>query len=96
MIRRLAVTALLCTALALLGGCSKTHRIQIESDTCWAGFVNNDLSIADCGNATYKIVGLLQCVRVQKTTSTGYLRVRIDSRPWADATGTLGQVQVCE
>jgi hypothetical protein len=80
----------------LLGGCSKKYQIEIESDTCWTGSVNNDQSITDCGNSRYKVVGALRCVRLTKTTANGYLRVRIDGRPWAETTEANGTVQACE
>ena len=94
--KRFAVLLLLCATLLAADGCSKTHKVEIESDTCWTGTVNYELSISDCGNATYKIVGRLQCVRLTRSTASGYLRVRIDNRPWAETTPSITQVQVCD
>lgn len=82
-------------ALLASGGCSKRYRIQIESDTCWDGVIDEGQTIFDCGNASYKVIGALSCVRVQKKTDNGYVRVRIDSGPWAETSAPLGVVQVC-
>lgn len=94
----LFVTCLLLAALSLaLGasGCSKRYRVQVESDTCWDGVIDEGQAIYDCGNATYKVIGTMKCVRVQKKTNAGYVRVRIDGGPWAETTDPLGIVQVC-
>ena len=90
----LLLAAILAAALAA-GGCSKRYRIEVQSDTCWNGVIDEGQSIFDCGNSSYKVVGALKCVRVQKTTSDGYVRVRIDSGPWAETSDPLGIVQVC-
>ena len=93
---RLLIPAVLVVSLVSLSGCSKTYQIQIQSDTCWSGTVNDSRSFSDCGNATYKVSGTLHCVRVSRVTPTGALRVRIDDRPWAEATTTVSTVQACE
>lgn len=96
--RTLVLPLLLAAALAaaLAGsGCSKRYRIEIQSDTCWDGVIDRGQTIFDCGNSSYKVIGALNCVRVQKRTSNGYLRVRIDGGPWAETTDPLGIVQVC-
>lgn len=82
-------------AAAATGGCSKRYRIEIQSDTCWNGVIDEGQSIFDCGTSSYKVVGALKCVRVQKTTTEGYVRVRIDSGPWAETSAPFGIVQVC-
>jgi hypothetical protein len=94
-IMRFPLLVLLCLVLAVAAGCSKRHRIQIETDTCWNGNVNGDQNINGCGNTSYRIIGTLRCVRVQKETSTGYLRLRIDERAWVDTPDQFGFVQVC-
>jgi len=76
-------------------GCSPRHEIHIESDTCWQGTVNGDQYISDCGNANYKVIGTLHCVKLQKNTPTGSLRVRIDDNPWISTAGDFGQIQAC-
>lgn len=90
----LLLGAALLAALAG-GGCSKRYRIEIQSDTCWNGVIDEGQTIFDCGNSSYKVIGQLQCVRVQKSTADGYLRVRIDGGPWAETTAPAGIVQVC-
>lgn len=97
--KRTLVLALLLGAALLAavttGGCSKRYRIEIQSDTCWNGVIDEGQTIFDCGNSSYKVIGQLKCVRVQKATADGYLRVRIDSGPWAETTAPAGIVQVC-
>jgi hypothetical protein len=95
-IKRSLFILLSCAALAAASGCSKQHKIQIESDTCWYGLVNREQAVTDCGNSSYKILGALGCVRIQKQTANGYLRVRIDTGPWAQTTDSYGIVQVCD
>ncbi|MCC6348914.1 MAG: hypothetical protein IT347_04880 [Candidatus Eisenbacteria bacterium] len=96
--RKLALLLLLATVLAgslATGGCSKRYRIEIQSDTCWDGQIDEGQGIFDCGNSSYKVIGALRCVRVQKKTAAGYVRVRIDSGPWAETSEPNGIVQVC-
>lgn len=96
--RTLVLALLLAAALAAAlaaGGCSKRYRIEIQSDTCWNGVIDEGQTIFDCGNSSYKVVGAMKCVRVQKATNEGYVRVRIDGGPWAETTAPLGVVQVC-
>ncbi len=97
--KRTLVLALLLGAALLAavatGGCSKRYRIEIQSDTCWNGVIDEGQTIFDCGSSSYKVIGQLKCVRVQKATADGYLRVRIDSGPWAETTAPAGIVQVC-
>jgi hypothetical protein len=96
-VKRIAILLVLMLGTALLAtnGCSKRYRIQVESDTCWDGLIDEGETIFDCGNSSYKVIGQLRCVRLQKKTDAGYLRVRIDSGPWASTTAPLGIVQVC-
>ena len=96
--RTLALLLLLAAVLAVsfaAGGCSKRYRIEIQSDTCWDGVIDEGQTIFDCGNSSYKVIGALRCVRVQKKTNEGYVRVRIDGGPWGETTAPLGIVQVC-
>lgn len=97
--KRILVLSLLLGAALLAafasGGCSKRYRIEIQSDTCWNGVIDEGQTIFDCGNSSYKVIGQLKCVRVQKSTAEGFLRVRIDGGPWAETTESLGIVQVC-
>lgn len=87
--------AAILTAAFAAGGCSKRYRIEIQSDTCWNGVIDEGQSIFDCGSSSYKVVGALKCVRVQKSTTEGYVRVRIDGGPWGETTAPFGVVQVC-
>lgn len=94
--KRSFLLILLAGALLLAStGCSKRYRVEIQSDTCWDGLVNNDLVVNGCGNSSYKVIGTLGCVRIQKRTNQGYIRVRIDGRAWSEETAPLGAVQVC-
>lgn len=94
--RWLAFGILALATLALASSCSKTSRIEIQSDTCWDGKVNDDQAVNACGNASYKIVGKLGCSSFQKQTVDGYLRVRVDGGPWAETTAPNGLVRVCK
>ena len=102
MIQRFLTVTGLCVALialavlAGLGGCSKRYQIQIESDTCWDGSVDNSNGISGCGNSTYKVVGPMRCVVVNKKSPNGYLRVRIDGRSWTETSEAYGSVEACE
>ena len=92
---RIALVALLMLGTAFVPACSRRFRIEVQSDVCWDGRINNDLGINACGNATYKVVGSLTCVKVQKQTIAGYLRLRVDGGAWAETTEPMGLVQVC-
>lgn len=95
-LRNLVVTALmLCTILAA-GGCSKRHRIEIESNTCWDGIINNQQGISGCNNKNYKIIGELGCARIQKQTVAGYLRMRVNGGAWTETSEQFGLLQICQ
>ncbi len=93
--------ALLLLAVLVLGalvgttGCSKRYKIEIQSDTCWDGVIDDGQGFFDCGNASYKVVGPMRCVRVIKRTNNGFLRVRIDGGAWVETTDPQGVVQAC-
>lgn len=91
----LLLLAVALTAVLASNGCSKRYRIEIQSDTCWNGAIDDSQTIYGCGNSSYKVLGAMRCVRMQKSTNAGYLRVRIDKGPWAETTDPLGIVQVC-
>ena len=95
MIQRFLAVAFLCAVLGVLGGCSKRHHIEIQSDTCWTGSVDNTQSIYDCGNTSYKVVGPMRCVRVQKQSLDGYLRIRVDGGAWSETSAPYGITQAC-
>jgi hypothetical protein len=84
------------TATVMLTGCSERHHIEVQSDVCWDGIINDDQRVTECGNVSYKVTGKLKCVVLQKQNATGYLRVRIDSRAWSETTESFGKVQVCQ
>ena len=94
-IKRSSLLVLSCVLLVAAAGCSKRHRIQVESDTCWNGTVNGEQYINDCGNSSYRVIGTLRCVKVQKATTSGYLRLRIDDHPWTDTADSYGIIQAC-
>jgi hypothetical protein len=58
--------------------------------------VDNSNGISGCGNSTYKVVGPMRCVVLSKTSPQGYLRVRIESGPWAETSDSYGSVEVCQ
>lgn len=96
MTQRLAVIAVSCAGLVLLAGCSRVYHIQIQSDTCWSGTVNDDQNISDCGSSNYKVEGKLTCVKIEKLSVDGYLRLRVDGGQWAETTESHGLIQVCQ
>jgi len=65
---------LLLLAAATLASCSK--KIQIESDTAWEGTVNS-AAVSGTGNQAFELNGDTNCYTLRKTTTEGYLRVRI-------------------
>lgn len=79
-----------------VGGCSKDHHIEIQSDTCWDGQVNEQRGISGCQNKRYRIIGELGCVRVQKQSANGYVRLRLDDGPWNETSEPFGLVQSCQ
>ena len=96
MFKRLVLVVLVSAAGLAFAGCSKTYHIQIQSDTCWEGDVDGDEYFTDCGDSNYKVIGTLTCVELTKTTSNGYLRMRVDGGPWAQTTDPYGRVQICK
>jgi hypothetical protein len=91
-----ALISLTALVLAATGGCSKRHRVLVESNTCWNGDINGDQNINGCGNSTYRVTGPLRCVRVYITTTNGFVHVRIDDQPWATTPDQYGVVQACD
>ncbi len=94
-IRRLRIPVLFALLLALGSGCSKESRIQIESDTCWEGFVDGQARLADCGDKSYRVVGPFDCVTVSKQTVNGTLRLRIEGGGWIETSEPLGSLTIC-
>lgn len=93
--RRTPFLAVLALLLAASSGCSTQTRFEVQSDTCWDGFVDRQGRLAECGDKSYRVVGTIQCVQVQKQTQNGYLRVRIEGRSWVETTEPFGSVSVC-
>jgi hypothetical protein len=78
-------TALLFVILALVvGSCSNTHHLNIESDTCWVMAIDGQTEAVtrDCGNANFKIIGGYHCIRVTNLGPDGTVRIRVDGGPW--------------
>ena len=92
---RLLIAALLLAVAALLTGCSERHHIEVQSNACWDGIINNEQHVNECGNVSYKVTGKLKCIVIQKQNSNGYLRIRIDQRAWTETTEPFGLLQVC-
>lgn len=93
---RLTLLIGLVALLAAGSGCSKRTRIEVQSDTCWEGFVDRQARLEACGDKSYRVTGTIECVTLQKTTANGTLRVRIESGPWAETTAAFGSVSVCQ
>lgn len=88
---------LMCLALVLAAGsgCSQRSRIEVQSDTCWAGFVDRQARLEACGDKSYRVMGPIECVSLSKQTTDGTLRVRIDGGPWSETTAAFGTASVC-
>jgi uncharacterized lipoprotein YajG len=88
---------LMLMALPLLTGCSKRHRIEFQSNTCWIASIDrqNTTVMNECGSVNFKVAGEIQCVRVTNLSDTGYVRVRIDDGLWAESTAPRGTVETC-
>lgn len=95
MFRRFCSLALFALVLAAGSGCAKKSRIEVQSDTCWDGFVDNQARLEACGNQNYEVLGTITCVSLRKQTQNGYLRVRIEGGPWAETTEPNGTASVC-
>ena len=92
------VLASLLVFVVLAGtGCAKKHKIEIASDTCWVMSVDGQVtSISDdCGPATFRVAGEIQCVSVRNTTDSGYVRVQIDDGGWVESSVPLGTASTC-
>lgn len=94
MIRRLALVVALSVVAFAATGCSKKYKIIVESDTCWRGQINRDLTLDDCDNRAYEVKGKLTEVSLSKTTPNGFLRVRIDDGRPAETSDPFGTVTV--
>jgi len=81
---RLLTLALLVAVTLLVGSCSNTHHLNIESDTCWLMVIDGQTEAVtrDCMSANFKIIGGFHCVRVTNLGPTGYVRIRVDGGPW--------------
>ena len=91
-------TALLLVILALLvGSCSNTHHLNIESDTCWLMSIDGQTEAVsrDCGNANFKIIGGFHCVRVTNLGPDGTVRIRVDGGPWTTKVGPQETAESC-
>ncbi|MGH7497481.1 MAG: hypothetical protein ACREL3_01360 [Gemmatimonadales bacterium] len=97
---------LLWSAVIVLSACSgKT--LHVESDTSWAGAVDQFGAVQGSGNAQYDLGdthGLI-CWKIAKATSAGVLRVYSDDDTWfglgseidgeASTTAPSGEVEGC-
>jgi len=92
---RLMLLVALTLLLAASSGCSERTRIEVQSDTCWSGFVDRQARLEQCGDKSYRVTGTMECVSLSKQTPEGYLRVRIEGGPWAETTAAFGTVSVC-
>ncbi len=101
MMSRSIVRMLPLCALAILAfagiGCSKRHRISIQSDSCWIVVIDKDLGAvsSDCGNQNFRVAGEIHCVAITNRDTLGFVRVRIDDGPWAENALPLGTAEIC-
>jgi len=81
---RLAFLLLLSLVAFLVGSCSNTHHLNIDSNTCWVMAIDGQTEAVtrDCSAANFKIIGGYHCVRVTNLGPTGYVRIRVDGGPW--------------
>jgi len=81
---RLLILALMAATALLVGSCSSTHHLNIDSDTCWFMAIDgqSEAVTRDCGSANFKIIGGFHCIRVTNLGPTGYVRIRLDGGPW--------------
>ncbi len=93
--RRIRLLLLFAVTLASISGCSKRSRFEVQSDTCWDGYVDRQARIAECGDKSYQVTGSFDCVTVQKQTLNGYLRIRIEGGAWLETTEPLGLITIC-
>ena len=102
--RHLNILLVVCVAaLALFSatGCAKRHRLQFESNTCWRATVDGSSTgiIEDCQNASYKVIGDMDCVTIQTRTTVdtlNFVRVRIDDGDWSTKAVDGGaQIKFC-
>ena len=95
---RFLTLALLAAAALLMGSCSSTHHLNIESDTCWLMTIDgtSESVTRDCGNANYKIIGGFNCVRVTNLGPTGYVRIRVDGGPWSSKVSVNEVAESCK
>ena len=92
-------TALLFVILALVvGSCSNTHHLNIESDTCWLMVIDGQTEAVtrDCGNANFKIIGGFHCIRVTNLGPDGTVRIRVDGGPWTAKVGVNEVAESCK
>ena len=92
-------TALLFVILALVvGSCSNTHHLNIESDTCWLMVIDGQTEAVtrDCGNANFKIIGGFNCIRVTNLGPEGTVRIRVDGGPWTAKVGVNEVAESCK
>lgn len=80
----------------MVGGCST--KVEVSSDTCWTGYVNN-ASVEGCRSNTWSVREPGSCFTFQKTTAEGTLRARVkgwkgDNR-WVETSTAFGVVTVC-
>ena len=96
---------LLIGAFVLIGCTDKT--LHVESDTSWAGTIDQFGPVDGHGNAQYDIGGVTGevCWKIAKTTTAGTLRAYADDKTWfglgsevdgeATTTAPAGEVQGC-
>lgn len=95
---RLLTLALLVTTALLMGSCSNTHHLNIESDTCWLMAIDgtSESVTRDCGNANFKVIGGFHCIRVTNLGPTGTVRIRVDGGPWTAKVGVNEVAESCK
>ncbi len=93
---RHAIAPLLLAAALLATGCK--HVFEIQSNTSWAGSINDsDVELHGAGDRTYEVTGGFKCVTMQKQTVDGYLRVRVRraGSAFTETSAPYGTVKAC-
>ena len=95
--RLLTLAAATLFVMPLLTGCSKRHRIEIQSSGCWIATIDrqNSTVFNECGSISFRVAGEIHCVAVTSLVDTGYVRVRIDDGAWIESTAPRGTAEAC-
>ncbi|MEQ1833076.1 MAG: hypothetical protein ABL977_08460 [Candidatus Eisenbacteria bacterium] len=96
-ILRVLTACMAAVLVCTLTGCSKRHRISIQSNTCWIATIDKQSGAVtnDCGPQDFRVAGEIHCVAVTNLADTGFVRVRIDDGAWAESSAPRGTAETC-